>query len=134
MATRPVSGSYRIFVSLSVPVRFIRQRAMRREGLEPSRTDVPRILSPVRLPISPSTLDINNYTNVLEKSQDRNDIIKKSPQQDCNLPIPLGSLVILRCFSFMINHPMFIVTQDIQILRATMFCHLNTNVLVFIMD
>lgn len=29
---------------------------MHREGLEPSRTNVPRILSPVRLPISPSVL------------------------------------------------------------------------------
>ena len=29
---------------------------MRREGIEPSRTIVPRILSPMRLPISPSAL------------------------------------------------------------------------------
>ena len=72
MAARPVSGSYRIFVSFGVPVRFIRQRAMRREGLEPSRTDVPRILSPVRLPISPSALDINHYTNFTNKCQNLN--------------------------------------------------------------
>ena len=31
-------------------------RSMRREGVEPSRTNVPRILSPMRLPIPPSTL------------------------------------------------------------------------------
>ena len=36
-------------------------------------------LNRVRLPISPSTLDINNYNNVLEKSQDLNGIIEKSP-------------------------------------------------------
>ena len=29
---------------------------MRREGVEPSRTNVPRILSPMRLPISSSAL------------------------------------------------------------------------------
>ena len=34
-------------------------------------------LNRVRLPISPSTLDINNYTNFLEKSQDQNGIIEK---------------------------------------------------------
>lgn len=34
-------------------------------------------LNRVRLPISPSTLDINNYNNVLEKSQDLNGIIEK---------------------------------------------------------
>ena len=35
-------------------------------------------LNRVRLPISPSTLDINNYNNVLEKSQDLNGIIEKN--------------------------------------------------------
>ena len=45
---------------------------MRREGLEPSRTYVPRILSPVRLPISPSTHVINNnYIDFLKKSQEK---------------------------------------------------------------
>ena len=34
-------------------------------------------LNRVRLPISPSTLDINNYTNFFSKSQDRNGIIEK---------------------------------------------------------
>ena len=77
MATRPVSGSYRIFASFGVPVRLIRQRAMRREGLEPSRTDVPRILSPVRLPIPPSALDINHYIRFSDKCQNSNDIIEK---------------------------------------------------------
>lgn len=33
---------------------------MRREGVEPSRTDVPRILSPVRLPIPPPTLKLEH--------------------------------------------------------------------------
>ena len=67
---------------------------MRREGLEPSRTDVPRILSPVRLPISPSTLDINHYTNFLSKSQYLN-------RKITSVEFEWTNLTEVSCYNFM---------------------------------
>ena len=51
---------------------------MRREGIEPSRTNVLRILSPVRLPIPPSAL--NSHLIPLSRVRLLNPRKTKQPQ------------------------------------------------------